>query len=476
LDLVYLERVALSYTASATASGGPFFGAGLGPARSDTILADGFGDAASFVHGSVTIGNVTGAQARAFSIAQGHPTEIAVSRSGDQVTLYAQSILADSEVWVGDDSQLLHADVLPVPASDDMLVGSAQWLAISHGMFIPALSELLALRQSEGLSTKVVDAEQIYARYSAGNPDPEAIRRYLADARQMLGTQYVLLVGADTVDAPGYLNSGSVSFIPTPYLPTNRFVQYAPADAALGDTDADGLPDIAVGRLPVRTLAEATEMVRKILAYGQQASRDELLLVAGPNDGAANFAADSAALEQGMAPTWQRSYVYQGELGPGAARQALVDGFNSGQSLISYTGHSGPTRWTFDPLFTISQVTGTHPDPLLRLSENANQPVVLQFACWTTYFVSAQQNSMAQVLLTTPGRGASAVIGATVLMAQQTHQRMASAIQPHLLPGVRIGDALQAAKASIAADPELPFRRDTQSAVVILGDPAQRLR
>lgn len=476
VDIINLERVRLSYRAQALSEGSHFLGERLQPLLADTIHADSFGDATTFVHGSVSVGNVGPGPLRAFSVNAGDASEIAVSRSGSVATLYAESILPDSLLWVGSAAQLLSPAIAPVRADADLLQGPAQWLVISHGMFIPALADLVALRQSEGLSTRVVDVEQVFARYSAGNPDPQAIARYIAEASAAMDTRYVLLVGADTVDAPGHLGSGSLSFVPTPYVATNRFVQYAPADALLGDVDGDGIAEVAVGRLPVRTLAEAAEMVRKIRAYDQQPAHERVLLVAGPDDGSASFSLDSEWLEQGLGPLWQRNRVYQNELGLDAARAALVQGFDSGQSLISYTGHSGPNRWTFDPLFTTSQIDGSHANPALRLAQNDNQPIVLQFACWTTYFVSAQQNSMAQVLLTTAGRGASAVIGASVLMEQTSHQRMATAIRPHLQAGTRIGDALLAARASIAADPQQPYKREIQAAVAILGDPAQRVR
>jgi len=155
----------------------------------------------------------------------------------------------------------------------------------------------------------------------------------------------------------------------------------------------------------------------------------------------------------------------------------LVSAFNNGRSVVSYIGHSGPTRWTFDPLLDISQVLGSSSNPALpNLLPNTNQPIVLQFACWTTYFVSPTQNTMAQALLLSPGRGASAVLGATVLMEQSSHQRIAGALARHLSPGVRIGDALSAAKAELAGDSQNPVGPDILLGQILLGDPAQQIR
>ncbi len=475
-DIIYVESIRLRYQAAARGDGGAFTGSQVSRSPNETIFADGAGDEVEVIAGQVTVEQVQGSGLRAFGIGVGTVTEASVSADGSRLAIPAEALPDGGGLWLGSAAEFLTPQIQAPASTADLLVGQADWLAISHGLFMPAMNQLATHRQGEGLSTKLVDVEAIYARYSAGNPDPYAIQRYIIDAQQNLGVRYVVLAGADTVDAPGYLSSGSVSFIPTPYLPTSRFVQYAPADAVLGDIDGDGVADVPVGRLPVRTSSEAQALVSKIIAYGQQPARDRLLLVAGPDDSGVNFAIESEPIELGSGSNWQRAYVYQNALGLSAARTALVQAFDSGQSLVSYMGHSGPTRWTFDPLFTTSQVTGTHPTPALRLSQSENQPIVLQFACWTTYFVSAQQNSMAQILLNTPDRGASAVVGATVLMAQDSHRQMAEALAPLLQPGTRIGDAVLSAKQAIAGNPEQIYKTELQLAQVILGDPAQRIR
>jgi hypothetical protein len=476
IDIIYVESIRLRYRADARGDGAAFQGAAVSRSPNETIFADGAGDGVEVIAGQVTVDQVQGNGLRAFGIGVGEVTEASISSNGSSLALPSEALPDEGSLWIGSAAAFLTPQIQTLPDAADLLSGQADWLAISHGLFLPAMNALAAHRQGEGLSTKLVDVEAIYARYSAGNPDPYAIQRYISDAQRQLGVRYVVLAGADTVDAPGYLGSGSISFIPTPYLPTSRFVQYAPADAVLGDIDADGVADIPVGRLPVRTSSEAFDLVAKIIAYAQQPATDRLLLVAGPNDSGVNFAVDSETIDLGSGPTWQRGYVYQNALGLSAARSALVQAFDAGQSLVSYMGHSGPTRWTFDPLFTTSQVTGAHPNPALRLSPSENQPIVLQFACWTTYFVSAQQNSMAQILLNTPDRGASAVVGATVLMAQDSHRQMAEALAPLLQTGTRIGDAVLAAKQTIAADPDAAYKTEIQLAQVILGDPAQRIR
>ena len=479
-DIIHIESVTLRYTAAANGDGNKFFGEALQGTRNDTIFQNRVGDGMPApIAGVITVGNVGGADLRAYRIVGGSATEVQVS--GSPVAVYSEGFPSDSELWVGPAAQLLspHSISVASPAAG-LLAGQADWLAITHGMFSNTLTDLASRRQNQGLTTKIVNVEAIYTRYSGGNPTPAAIQRYIKDAKAQMGTDYVVLVGADTTDAPGYENSGSISFVPTPYATTSVFVRYAPADPLLGDVDNDGMSDLAVGRLPVRTLAEAQEAVRKILAYESQPAANQMTLSAGPEDTSAvyqnTFTESSEALAGGLANSWTVSRVYQDVLGLNPARQALVNAFNAGRSVISYVGHSGPSQWTFDPLLDISQVQGTSSDPNRpNLASNVNQPIVLQFACWTTYFVSPTANTMAQALMLTPNKGASAIIGATVLLDQASHDAMMVAVADRLAPGARIGDVVQAAKAELKARPN-GAGPEILLGQVILGDPAQPIR
>jgi hypothetical protein len=478
-DIVHIESIRLRYPALAQANGQRFLGASMQGTAWDSIYADAFGDPLPAVRGGVvTVGGSAGPMRRAYRIEGGSAVEYVIPDS-DPVALDSVGFRPSSELWIGAQNQMLTPALSLIAAPNGLFGSATDWLVISHGAFAPALQPLLARRASQGLSTRLVEVSAIYARYSAGNPDPAAIRSYIAAARANMGVRYVLLVGADTTDAPGYLNSGSVSFIPAPYASTSSFVRYAPADPLLADGDGDGVPDLALGRLPVRTLVEAEEAVRKILDYETQPVSGQFLVAAGPQDSSApqpfRVAAEEFAVE--LSQSWNIDRVYQDLLGLGGARQALVAAFNNGRSVVSYIGHSGPTRWTFDPLLDVSQVLGSSSNPALpNLLPNTNQPIVLQFACWTTYFVSPTQNTMAQALLLSPGRGASAVLGASVLMEQASHQRMAGALARHLSPGTRIGDALMAAKAELAADADDPAGPEILLGQILLGDPAQQIR
>jgi hypothetical protein len=476
-DIVYIESVTLKYRASASGNGTVFQGKGILGSAWDTVFADTMGDGSPpSIAGAITIGNVSGTDVRAFQVRGGGAVEFAVS--GTPLTFYSASFVDDAEMWVGASSAFLTPTVQAAPTAGSLFGAPADWLVISHGAFMPALGDLVARRQSQGLTTKVVDVADVMLKYSAGNPTPESLRRYIADAKSQMGTDYVLLVGADSYDAPGYLSSGSVSFIPTPYATTSAFVRFAPADPLIADTNGDQVPDVAIGRLPVRTLAETQEAVRKILAYETQAA-SSMQLTAGALDPLGSFQNASESFATGLPVTWQLDRAYVDALGLNPARTALVNSFNQGRSVISYMGHSGPFQWglTQSKQFDISQVLGTSSNAdLPNLLVSQNQPIVLQFACWTTYFVHPSQSTMAQALLLTPNKGASAILGATVVLDQASHDRMAAAMADRLIPGARIGDVMQAAKAELAADANNPAGPEIQFGQILLGDPAQPIR
>ena len=88
----------------------------------------------------------------------------------------------------------------------------------------------------------------------------DAIGRYLKQAKP----RFVLLVGGDSHDYHNYLGLASQSFIPTRYAQTDALVTYAPADGWYVDYNNDGKPQAALGRLPVRTVAELTQLVAKL--------------------------------------------------------------------------------------------------------------------------------------------------------------------------------------------------------------------
>jgi hypothetical protein len=88
--------------------------------------------------------------------------------------------------------------------------------------------------------------------------------------------------------------------------------------------------------------------------------------------------------------------------------------------------------------------------------DNAHRPaVVTQFGCWNTFYVSPEEDSLAQRFLLEGDHGAVVVMGTTSLSRARTERVFGDLLYRNLSRGMRIGDAVQSARRSLAeVDPE----------------------
>ncbi len=343
--------------------------------------------------------------------------------------------------------------------------GEARYLIVSHPAFLDSLGPLVAARTAQGLSVRVVNVDDVYARFGHGVFDAQAIRDYVAWAAANLGTEYVLLVGGDTYDYRNFLGSGSISFIPSLYGVTGPFVRYAPADSLYADLDGDGVQDLAIGRFPVRTAAELDSVVAKTLAYETKGYPRTAVFAADEFDAAGNvsFSDISDRFVARLPGGWTADIAYIDALGTGGARGALLEAIARGTALTSYIGHSGSTLWSFSGLFTAADAAAL---------TNAGRPtVVSQWGCWNTYYVVPTYNTMAHKLLLSGDRGAAAVMGASTLTQVESDEAFGALLAPLLVQhGTTLGQAIVAAKRQLAASQ--PGLADVLLGWTLLGDPA----
>lgn len=348
-------------------------------------------------------------------------------------------------------------EVTPLLPAQDITTGAAQYLIITHPKFINGLAPLVSARQKQRYRVRVVDVTQIYAQFSHGVVSAEAIKTYIAFAAKNMGTEYVLLVGGDTYDYLNYLGLRSVSFIPTLYAQTDAIVRFAPVDPLYTDLDNDSIPDLPIGRLPVRTEAELALVIAKTLAYPTAGHNRTALFAADTS-----FATDSDQFLAQLPPLWHVTRAYLDDSDVNQARTTLLDTMDQGVALASYVGHSGLTVWTFDGLFSANDAT-----TLL----NVGRPmVVTQWGCWNTYYVEPHYNTLAHHLLLNGNRGAAAVLGASTLTSVAAEKALANQLMGALVqPGQTLGMAMQLAKKALAA--QQPQAHDVLLGWTLLGDP-----
>ena len=352
----------------------------------------------------------------------------------------------------------------------------ADYLVISPLEFIPALADLVAWREEQGLIVAVEDVQAVYDAYGDGRPEPSAISAYLSSAYNNWERRptYVLLVGDGTSDPKRYADASSQTFIP-PYLEeVDPWAGETAADNRYVTLDGnDTLPDMLIGRLPANSLAEARIMIAKIVGYEQQpelgAWKGLAIYVADNPDGAGNFPALSDATIH-MFPTPplipQRLYFDPANNTPADFRQAILDMWNAGATLLMYTGHASIHQWAVERIFHLEEVPG--------LKNENRLPVVLEMTCFTGSFQVPGFPTLDEELLRQPGGGAVAVWGSTGLGIATGHHWLAEGFMFNTFRGelADLGTATLAGKVNLATANAFLDLIDT---FTLFGDPAMRL-
>lgn len=342
----------------------------------------------------------------------------------------------------------------------------ADFLVITHPSLRDATTDYVALQRSRGYTVAVVDTDAIYARHGDYEASAQAISAYIGAMHMIAPLKYVTLVGADTYDYRNYLGIGSVSFVPTHYEKTSLFIAQTPSDAKHVDVDDDGVPDIAIGRLPARTQEELLGMTRKIILLGNR-TIDKALFVSGKDDsGTKRFGGLSLDFSTGLPERTQTNLVQMDDVGRDGTREAILAGFNSGIPLISYTGHTAPSLWDFNGLL-FSQDAAS-------MTNGGSPTLVTQWGCWNSYFVDPYAQGLSHQLMVAQG-GAGTIYGATTLTEDSSHTLLGQLFFEAIGAGARtVGEAELTAKRRLA---ELrPDIRDAQLGMQILGDPAMPIR
>ena len=164
-------------------------------------------------------------------------------------------------------NQNLHGDV-----NVDMVI-------VSHSDFLSQAERLAEFRRThDGYNVKIVTPQEIYNEFSSGMQDPTAIRDYMKMIYDVTGKtypKYLLFFGRPSYDYRGR-SSNTKLFVPH-YLFEEYYIysESMACDDYFGKVDDNesatiGLIDIAVGRFPVTTAAQANVAVTKTINYSRQ--------------------------------------------------------------------------------------------------------------------------------------------------------------------------------------------------------------
>jgi hypothetical protein len=352
------------------------------------------------------------------------------------------------------------------PSSLRQPVNGADLVVITRRDFFSGLAPLKAVREAQGLATAVVDVEDVYDEFSFGQKTPQAIKDFLSYAKTSWKKKprFAMFGGDASYDSRNYLGRGDYDLVPSKLVDTD-FLETA-SDDWLVDFNDDGLPDLAVGRLPARTAQEMTGMVRKIVNYEKSSSIQSALLVSDVSEGY-DFESASAELRSLLPAGMRVEQINRGGVDGATAKSQLIDALNRGETLVNYAGHGSVTLWRGNLL--------TSEDTSLMTNER-NLPLYLTMTCLNGYFQDPVLDSLAESLMKLERAGAVAVWASAGMGDAGTQIALNREMCRLIFNGdsatgrpLTIGEAATKAKAATAD-------KDVRRTYVLFGDPTMRLR
>jgi len=344
--------------------------------------------------------------------------------------------------------------------------GGSEVVVVSAPDFAAQVAPLVQMHRSQGRSVALVIVDDLYDEFNFGEKSPQAIRDFLQTAtkRWQRKPAYLLLAGDASMDPRNYLGFGSFDFVPTKLVLTSELK--TASDDWFSDFNDTGFAQVTTGRLPFRTADDAATLIGKIVAYestpASGAWATQAMLVADQDDAAADFTQQAQAIQALLPQSMAVSNVFVSTLGSSAARQAVIDGINSGKLLVNYNGHGSVEVWSGADLLDDASASA--------LTNGSRLPVFVVMNCLNGYFHDVYTQSLAEALLLAKDGGAVAVWASSGLTSPEPQFQMDQAFTRSLTGQVTpvLGDAIRSAKQSITD-------ADVRRTFILFGDPLLRV-
>ena len=370
----------------------------------------------------------------------------------------------------------------------------ADFLIITHPNFV-AQAELLAQahRVKDTLTVEVVTTEQVYNEFSSGTPDATAYRwvlKMLYDraAVETDKPKSLLLFGRGTYDnrkinkepesgdnlVLTYQDDNSLSL--TKSFVTDDYFTFLEDNEGAYVTSHS--MDLGVGRFPVTTVQQATDVVNKTIGYMNNKQKgnwkNQICFLADDGDGALHMrqADNSASSLELKFPSFQVNRIFldaysqevsaSGQTYP-LAKTRFQNLLRTGLFMLNYSGHASPAGWTNEQILSTADV---------NLLSNKNLPFWWAATCDFMQFDVKNVSGGESVLLNPLGGGIGIISAARPVYADQNF-KLNKAFSDNLYKKIngahqRVGSVIATAKNSIG--PEI-----NKLCYVYMGDPALKL-
>ncbi len=360
----------------------------------------------------------------------------------------------------------------------------ADYLVLAHPDLKAEADRLAAWRAADDrygppFSTEVVTTEEIYDAFSGGLLDPTALRNFLYHAFEEArpSPAFVLLFGDGNFDYRDNLGTGVGNWVPPYEEEESTYDEWF-----VRVSGEDDLPDMAVGRIAVRTSEEAAGVVDKLIAYDREPEqgswRNRMLLAVDdtyhadkPERIEGDFVVDAEKLAAELPPELDLEKLYlveypiEGRFKPRAGKDFL-ESFSRGALLLTWVGHGNSQVLSHELIFVLSR-------DLQELSNGRRLPLVYGAASQVGIFDDPNRDSIPEALLKWPEGGAIGMIAATRIGFHPSNMELARHFHARLLTsgreGVPVGQALLEAKLR-----SVMHRKNAQR-FSLFGDPGTRL-
>jgi hypothetical protein len=371
------------------------------------------------------------------------------------------------------------------------------YVIVTHPAFMSEARRLAAFHHdAQGLDTMVVNVYHVYNEFSSGAQDISAIRDMMrmfyeragADVEKM--PRYLLLFGdgsfdyrflafdenENTLKVPNF--ESLESFTKTESYGTDDYFGFL--DPSEGDNieHTNEKLDIGIGRLPVVTAEEATQMVDKILHYKSPESlgswRNALCFMADDED--YNQHVEDADLLTNMIaedyPTYNIDKIYfdsyQQIPGAGGERYPDVEtGINNkmftGAFIMNYLGHGNEQNWAQERVLSVDDInTWDNYDKL---------PLFITATCSFSRYDNPGLRSAGEMVLLNPTGGGIALVTTVRLVYASGNYDLNKNLLAQLFVKIdgaypALGDAVKKGKNAVTSGAK------NNRKFILLGDPA----
>lgn len=361
--------------------------------------------------------------------------------------------------------------------------------------------------ERDGLSVRIIPADELYHEFSSGTPDATAYRRYMKMLYDRAKTdeempRYLLLFGDGAYDNR-MLSSDWSSCNPDDFLlcfeSENSFSHvycyvsddfYALLDdgeqieEGSGNKSYLGKPDVAVGRFSARTLEEAKVLVDKTISYANNefagAWQNTICMMGDDGNNNSHMAtADHVAnLVENTYPgynvqkiywdAYQRTTSSTGDSYPDVTRlikQQMADG----ALVMNYSGHGAAYTLSHEMVLKL---------PDFEEATSLCLPLWLTASCDIMPF-DGQEDNIGETAMNNQRGGAIAFFGTTRTVYANYNEQMNLAFMKHVLGSdeqgrpMPIGEAVRRAKCDLVSQGKDTSPNKLQ--YTLLGDPALAL-